>query len=93
MTQMTAQEDIIEIYHNFNESYCNSEDNLKYFMIVTIFVDRHVCSRQQINLFHVENLLFSVCVCVCVCVWFILGPAVYGTFKTFEGRSQNRLGS
>jgi hypothetical protein len=44
LTQLTAQMDIIEIYHTFNECYCNPEDNLMYFMIVTIFVDRHVCS-------------------------------------------------
>jgi hypothetical protein len=45
LTQLTAQEDIIEIYHTFNECYCNSEENLMYFMIVAIFVDRFVCSR------------------------------------------------
>jgi hypothetical protein len=45
LTQLTAQEDIIEISHTFNGSSCYSEDNLMYFIIVKIFVDRRVCSR------------------------------------------------
>ena len=45
LTQLTVKEDIIDIYHNFNECGCNSEVNLTCFVIVTIFVNRHVCSK------------------------------------------------
>jgi hypothetical protein len=30
LTHLTAQEDIIVIYHTFNECYCKSDDNLMY---------------------------------------------------------------
>jgi hypothetical protein len=61
-----------------------------YFMIVTIFVRGMPIADNSLTYIVLR-------ICCLMSVWFILnsfeGLAVYGTSKTVESHSQNRLGS